>query len=149
MTDFEEKERRKAVLRYAADVPEWGLALKHRSASDLADCAMKLMNVSRMLLATDAEDRFYPHRFDYGMSPSGYADAIESAEYAPGRAAAALEVVTALANAGDVFPLVSSNQTVGLYDAMPKVQAGYDGRRAELEDLCRKHGMKEVAYQHG
>ena len=30
---LEQKERRKAVLRYAVSVPEWNLALKHRAAT--------------------------------------------------------------------------------------------------------------------
>lgn len=30
---LEQKERRKAVLRYAVGVPEWNLALKHRAAA--------------------------------------------------------------------------------------------------------------------
>ena len=59
---LEQKERRKAVLRYAVSVPEWNLALKHRAAAVLTKCARLLMSVSQMMLATDAEDRFYPGR---------------------------------------------------------------------------------------
>lgn len=55
---LEQKERRKAVLRYAVSVPEWNLALKHRAAAELTKCASLLMSVSQMMLATDAEDRF-------------------------------------------------------------------------------------------
>lgn len=81
---LEQKERRKAVLRYAVRVPEWNLALKHRAATELTKCASLLMSVSQMMLATDAEDRFYPDRLDYGMSPTGYAKAISDAEYSLG-----------------------------------------------------------------
>lgn len=90
---LEQKERRKAVLRYAVSVPEWNLALKHRAAAELTKCASLLMSVSQMMLATDAEDRFYPDRLDYGMSPTGYAKAISDAEYSLGAAASALETV--------------------------------------------------------
>lgn len=68
---LEQKERRKAVLRYAVSVPEWNLALKHRVAVELTKCASLLMSVSQMMLATDAEDRFYPDRLDCGMSSDG------------------------------------------------------------------------------
>lgn len=131
---LEQKERRKAVLRYAVSVPEWNLALKHRAAAELA---------------TDAEDRFYPGRSDYGMSPAGYAKAISDAEYSLGTAASALETVVALADESNAFPIISSTQTGGLDDAMGNIEAAYNSGLEWLADLCRVHGMDEVTYNHG
>lgn len=145
----EQKERRKAVLRYAVSVPEWNLALKHRAAAELTKCASLLMSVSQMMLATDAEDRFYPGRVDYGMSPTGYAKAISDAGYSLGAAALALEAVVALADESNAFPCISSAQTGGLGDAMGSVEAAYNSGLGWLADLCRVHGMDEVRYNHG
>lgn len=141
---LEQMERRRAALRYAADVPEWSLALKHQAAADLAKCASRLMTVSQMMLATDAADRLYPGRLDYGLAPAGYAQAISDAEYSLGTAASALEVIVALADAGSVFPVVSAQQKGGLNDAMSSVRAAYDVGLTWLEWKCRRHGMKEV-----
>lgn len=146
---LEQKERRKTVLRYAVSVPEWNLALKHRAAAELAKCASLLMSVSQMMLATDAEDRFYPGRVDYGMSPTGYAKAISDAGYSLGTAALALEAVVALADESNAFPFISSAQTGGLGDAMGSVEAAYNSGLGWLADLCRVHGMDEVRYNHG
>lgn len=145
---LEQIELRQAALRYAAGTPEWSLALKHRTAADLAKCASRLMAVSQMMLATDAADRLDPKRFDYGLAPNGYAAAISDAEYSLGDAAFALAVIAALADEKEVFPLISAGQTGGLDDAMSRVQAGYNTRFGQLADLCRKHGMKEVQHSH-
>lgn len=145
---LEQKERRKAVLRYAVSVPEWNLALKHRAAAELTKCASLLMSVSQMMLATDAEDRFYPDRLD-GMSPTGYAKAISDAEYSLGTAASALETLVALADESNAFPLIGSVQTGGLDDAMGSIEAAYNSGLGWLADLCRVHGMDEVTYNHG
>lgn len=102
-----------------------------------------------MMLATDAEDRFYPGRLDYGMSPTGYAKAISDAEYSLGTAASALETVVALADESNAFPLISSTQTGGLDDAMGNIEAAYNSGLGWLVDLCRVHGMDEVTYNHG
>lgn len=102
-----------------------------------------------MMLATDAEDRFYPGRLDYGMSPTGYAKAISDAEYSLGTAASALEAVVALADESNAFPLISSTQTGGLDDAMGNIEAAYNSGLGWLADLCRAHGMDEVTYDHG
>lgn len=146
---LEQNERRKAVLRYAVSVPEWNLALKHRAAAELTKCASLLMSVSQMMLATDAEDRFYPGKLDYRMSPTGYAKAISDAEYSLGTAASALETVVALADESNAFPLISSTQTGGLDDAMGNIEAAYNSGLGWLADLCRVHGMDEVTYNHG
>lgn len=146
---LEQKERRKAVLRYAVSVPEWNLVLKHRAAAELTKCASLLMSVSQMMLATDAEDRFYPDRLDYGMSPTGYAKAISDAEYSLGTAASALETVVALADESNDFPLISSTKTGGLDDAMGNIEAAYNSGIGWLADLCRVHGMDEVTCNHG
>lgn len=146
---LEQKEHRKAVLRYAVSVPEWNLALKHRAAAELSKCASLLMNVSQMMLATDAEDRFYPSRLEYKMSPAGYAKTISDAEYSLGAAASALEAVVALADESNTFPLISSTQAVGLNDAMGSVEAAYNSGLGWLADLCRVHGMDEVTCNHG
>lgn len=145
---LKQKERRKAVLRYAVSVPEWNLALKHRAAAELTKCASLLMSVSQMMLATDAEDRFYPDRLD-GMSPTGYAKAISDAEYSLGTAASALETLVALADESNAFPLIGSVQTGGLDDAMGSIEAAYNSGLGWLADLCRVHGMDEVTYNHG
>lgn len=145
---FEQMERQQAVLRYAASVPEWSLALKHQAAADLAKCASRLMAVSQMMLATDAADRLDPGRFDYGLAPNGYAKAISDAEYSLGDGAVALAIIAALADESEVFPLISIGQTGGLDDAMSRVQAGYNSRFGQLAERCRMHGMKE-AEQHG
>lgn len=102
-----------------------------------------------MMLATDAEDRFYPGRLDYRMSPTGYAKAISDAEYSLGTAASALETVVALADESNTFPLISSTQTGGLDDAMGSIEAAYNSGLGWLADLCRVHGMDEVTYNHG
>lgn len=135
---LEQKERRKAVLRYAVSVPEWNLALKHRAAAELTKCASLLMSVSQMMLATDAEDRFYPGRLDYGMSPTGYAKAVSDAEYSLVTAASALETVVALADESNAFPLISSTQTGGLDGAMGNIEAAYNSGFGWLADLCRE-----------
>ncbi len=145
---LEQNERRKAILQYAASVPEWHLALKHQAAADFARCAACLMTVSQMMLDSDARDRLEPDRLDSGLAPAGYARAISNAEYGLGRAASSLEVVTALADAADIFPLISSTQTGGLDDAMGSVQAAYNTGLGWLADLCRQHGMEEVKYHH-
>ena len=136
---LEQKERRKAVLRYAVSAPEWNLALKHRAAAELTKCAGLLMSVSQI----------YPGRLDYGMSPTGYAKAISDAEYSLGAAASALETVVALADESNAFPLISSTQTGGLDDAMGNIEAAYNSGLGWLADLCRVHGMDEVTYNHG
>ena len=107
------------------------------------------MSVSQMMLATDAEDRFYPGRSDYGMSPAGYAKAISDAEYSLGTAASALETVVALADESNAFPIISSTQTGGLDDAMGNIEAAYNSGLEWLADLCRVYGMDEVTYNHG
>lgn len=102
-----------------------------------------------MMLATDAEDRFYPDRLDCGMSPTGYAKAISDAEYSLGTAASALETLVALADESNAFPLIGSVQTGGLDDAMGSIEAAYNSGLGWLADLCRVHGMDEVTYNHG
>lgn len=123
---LEQKERRKSVLRYAVSVPEWNLALKHQAVADLSGCAQYLMSVNRMMLGSDASDRFWPDRLDSGLTPVGYAQTISDAEYSLGRAAVALEILTALADEQNVFPLSCSTQTGGLDDAMGSVEAAYN-----------------------
>lgn len=92
---------------------------------------------------------FIPAAPNTECPPGGYAETILHTEYSIGKAAAALEVITALADAGDVFSVFDKTQSAGLADSMRNVQAAYTVRSAELEDLCRRHGMDEVAYQHG
>lgn len=143
-------ETREICLNYAASVPEWNLALKHEAASELARCAAELMKVSQMMLASDAADRLHPDRFDYGLAPRGYASAISDAKYSLGDAAFALEIVIALARAGDVFPHIGfPREGSGLRNVLAGVTAAYGTKSAWLEDLCRRHGCEEVAYRHG
>lgn len=129
-------EKKQLCLNYAANVPEWILIDQLSAIQALTACASTLTDIVQALTDGMIYDRCY-HPYAGDNDRPDFSKEIEDAGYTVGRAVFALETLSA----ESPFSFVQNPTS--------KAEASYITQHSQLEDRCRRHGMMEVAYQHG
>lgn len=131
-------EKKEICLNYAANVPEWKLALILDALAKLGDASRCCGTVQKAVAGEQSYMRLHPDREYTGADQADYVHICQEAARALGRAVYAVEIV------------LSQSECFGLTkDLAYSAEAAYSSAYAELESMCRKHGCREVEYKHG
>lgn len=132
------EEKKQICLNYAANVPEWQLALTLDALARLGDVSRYCGTVQKAVAGDLAWMKLHPDSEYIGTLPIDRVKACQEAARALGGALYALEIVLAQA---DSFSFAK--------DLAGGADATYNGAHVTLEEMCRKHGCSEAAYKHG
>lgn len=131
-------EKRQICLNYAANVPEWSLALQLNAIKKLNRTAQMCNQLSAIIAGGLSYDRTHPGSYDRSEAPAGFSIICSDTAKALGEGVCAVEDISAQA---DLFGFTKQ--------LAASAEIAYQTGQLELEDLCRKHGCTEVAYKHG
>lgn len=131
-------EKKEICLNYAANIPEWKLALILDALAKLGDASRCCGTVQKAVAGGQSYMRLHPDREYTGEDQADYVHICQEAARALGRAVYAVEIV-----------LSQSDCFCPAKDLAYGAETAYNSSYAELESMCRKHGCKEVEYKHG
>lgn len=131
-------EKKEICLNYAANVPEWKLALILDALAKLGDASRCCGTVQKAVAGGQSYMRLHPDSEYAGEDQADYVHICQEAPRALGRAVYAVEIVL---SQSDCFRLAK--------DLAYMAETAYNSSYAELESMCRKRGCKEVEYKHG
>lgn len=126
-------EKRKSLLAYIKNVPEWQSALIYDQLASLNRAASALADASSYLEHGFANSKLRPDQYlfkDPGIQRDFRSDTLDRAVSSLGTALAALEILTVLSDAYQG-------------DRQHAVEYTHDMHYNELEKLCIKHGYQE------
>lgn len=126
-------EAKRKCLNYAANVPEWNLALALDAVSRLNRTSEVCNALAKAITEEFSRPRLYPKNYytEFGH-PERVAQLIRDVPGAIGDALFSVELLTSLV---DTFPRPE--------DMEHRVEFSYEISHKFLHDLCRDHGMKE------
>lgn len=131
-------EKKEICLNYAANIPEWKLALILDALAKLGDASRCCGTVQKAVAGGQSYMRLHPDSEYAGEDQACYVHICQEAARALGRAVYAVEIVL---SQSDCFWLAK--------DLAYMAETAYNSSYAELESMCREHGCKEVEYKHG